>query len=355
VFAGGEALRPAVEDALRALGFAVHNTYTLSEADYVCHRQGPVTPELGDSASGTVVGKALDMRLYLCDGAGRLVPPGAVGEIWTGGPGLADGYLGRPDLTAERFVANTVDRDGPPVLLRTDDLARFRRDGQVEYLGRADAQGKVRGQRVEPAEVEVALREHPSVADTAVVAVADRDQGAVLAGYIVAGGPEPRVDELRAHLRERLPDYMVPAYLAVVPTLPLLDSGKVDRSRLAVVGRSRPDLAQPVTAPAGPTQRRAVALFGEILGLDTVGADDDFFDLGGDSLRLMLLRGAVEAETGGRVALADVLAASTPRGLARLLEPAGPPPDRRRDDGPRDRGGRAAMLDLAARRGRGGR
>ena len=194
------------------------------------------------------------------------------------------------------------------------------------------------------------VREVAGYADAAVVGIADRDQGSVLAGYVVLGdGGAPRTDELRAYLRERLPDYMVPAYLAAVPSLPLLDSGKVDRSRLAVVSRSRPTLTQPVTAPVGPAQRRAVALVGQLLGLDTIGVDDDFFDLGGDSLRLMLLRGALEAETGGRVELADVLTARTPRLLARLLAPAGPPPAAAEDDG----GARAAMLGRAVRQRRG--
>ncbi|MFD3325511.1 amino acid adenylation domain-containing protein [Streptomyces sp. NPDC058701] len=319
VFVGGEALGQDLEDELRGLGFEVHNTYTLSEADYVCHRTGPLPAPRPEGAAGTVVGVPLDMRIYLCDAAGRLVPPGAVGEIHTGGPGLADGYLGRPDLTAERFRPNRLDPAGPEVLFRTGDLARHLPDGQVEYVGRADDQVKVRGQRVEPVEVETALRAHPGVANAAVVGIPDPDQGAVLVAYVVPEGDEVPPERLREHLAERLPDFMVPAHLASVPALPLLGSGKVDRKALRVPPRTRPALDVPYAPPATPDQERAVALVARVLGLDTVGIDDDFFDLGGDSLRLMLLRGSLESARGRAIALADVFAARTPRGHARLL------------------------------------
>lgn len=319
VFVGGEALGQDLEDELRGLGFAVHNTYTLSEADYVCHRTGPLAVPRPERAAGTVVGVPLDMRIYLCDAAGRLVPPGVVGEIHTGGPGLADGYLGRPDLTAERFRPNRLDPAGPAVLFRTGDLARHLPDGQVEYVGRADDQVKVRGQRVEPAEVEAVLRSHPGVANAAVVGTPDPDQGAVLVAYVVPEGDEVPPERLRDHLAARLPDFMVPAHLASVPALPLLGSGKVDRKALRVPPRTRPALDVPYAPPATPDQERAAALVARVLGLDAVGIDDDFFDLGGDSLRLMLLRGSLESACGREIALADVLAARTPRGHARLL------------------------------------
>nr|QCX41915.1 Mhr9 [Streptomyces miharaensis]QHD26315.1 non-ribosomal peptide synthetase [Streptomyces miharaensis] len=319
VFVGGEALGQDLEDELRGLGLAVHNTYTLSEADYVCHRTGPL-PEPRPARTGTVVGVPLDMRIYLCDAAGRLVPPGVVGEINTAGPGLADGYLNRPDLTAERFRPNHLDPAGPPVLFRTGDLARHLPDGQVEYVGRADDQVKVRGQRVEPTEVETVLRGHPGVANAAVVGIPDPDQGAVLVAYVVPDGEEVPPQRLREHLAARLPDFMVPAHVASTPALPLLPSGKVDRKALRVTPRTRPALDVPYTPPATPGQERAAALVARVLGLDTVGVDDDFFALGGDSLRLMLLRGSLESACGREFALADVFAARTPRGYARLLE-----------------------------------
>ncbi|MBP2335996.1 amino acid adenylation domain-containing protein [Saccharothrix coeruleofusca] len=318
VFVGGEPLAADLEARIRECGYQVHNTYTLTEADYVCHRRGPVEGPVGSDVR-TVVGRALDMHVYLCDPAGHLVPPGAVGEIRTGGPGLADGYLGRPDLTAERFVPNTVDPDGPPVLFRTGDLARHRADGQLEYVGRADAQVKVRGQRVEPAEVEIVLRTHPAVANAAVTGVADPDQGALLVAYVVPRGSEPSAGELREFVRQRLPEFMVPSYIAFVPALPLQPSGKVDRAKLNAPARTRPDTGVPFEPPATPAEQRLAGLVAGVLGLDEVGMDDDFFALGGDSLRLMLLRGAVESATGAEIDLAEVLAAATPRGLVQLV------------------------------------
>ncbi|CAL9343664.1 non-ribosomal peptide synthetase [Streptomyces sp. enrichment culture] len=339
VFVGGEALPEDLEDELRSLGFEVHNTYTLSEADYVCHRTAaPAVP--GSGGPGTNIGVPLDMRVYLCDAAGRLVPPGIPGEIRTGGPGLSDGYLGRPDLTAERFLPNPHDPGHTPVVFRTGDLARHLPSGELEYLGRIDDQVKVRGQRVEPAEVETVLRGHPGIADAAVVSAPDPDQGATLVAYVVPAGEEIPVQRLREYLAGRLPDFMVPARLASVPALPLLGSGKTDRKALRVVPRSRPELDVPYVAPATPVQRTAAETAARVLGLDEVGLDDDFFALGGDSLRLMLLRGALENAAGRQFALADVFAAGTPRGYARLLdagESARPPARRPSDRRPRRR------------------
>ncbi|MET9115263.1 non-ribosomal peptide synthetase [Streptomyces longwoodensis] len=338
VFVGGEALPEDLEDELRSLGFEVHNTYTLSEADYVCHRTA--APAAPGSGPGTNIGVPLDMRVYLCDPAGRLVPPGIPGEIRTGGPGLSDGYLGRPDLTGERFLPNPYHPDSTPVVFRTGDLARHLPSGEMEYLGRIDDQVKVRGQRVEPAEVETVLREHPGVADAAVVSAPDPDQGATLVAYVVPAGQEIPAQRLRAYLAGRLPDFMVPARLASVPALPLLGSGKIDRKALRVVPRGRPDLDVPYVAPSTDVQRTAAEAAARVLGLDEVGLDDDFFALGGDSLRLMLLRGALESAAGRSFALADVFAAGTPRGYARLLdagESARPPGRRPSDRRPRRR------------------
>src|SRR5262249_41146031 len=156
---------------------------------------------------------------------------------------------------------------------------------------------KVRGQRVEPADVEIVLREHPAVANVVVIGVADANQGALLAAYVVPRGTEPAAGELREFVRQRLPEVMVPSYLAFLPALPLLPSGKVDRARLSAPARTRPDTGVPFVPPATAAERRVAGLVAGVLGLDAVGMDDDFFALGGDSLRLILLRGAVELAT----------------------------------------------------------
>lgn len=318
LFTAGEVLPLEVEAGIRELGIELHNTYTLAEADYVCHRGGA----LADPGERGTVGRPLDMRVYLCDERDRLVPPGVVGEILTGGPGTADGYLNRPDLTAERFVPNPFDDDGfAPVLFRSGDLARFREDGQVEYIGRSDLQIKIRGMRVEPTEVEAFLRGHPDVGNAVVSSVPDTAQGNLLVAYVVADG-DVSPGELKTYLREVLPEYMVPTYLAMVEKIPMLGSGKADRSSLKVDLRRRPDVDTAYAPPVTDLEKSLVEVWSQVLGVDEIGIDDAFLALGGDSLRAMLLRSALENRLGRPVPLATLFESSTIRVLARELERA---------------------------------
>ncbi|WP_149829624.1 non-ribosomal peptide synthetase [Streptomyces tailanensis] len=349
IFAGGEKLQPDLEQRLRERGFAVHNTYTLTEADYVLHRPD-ATAARGE---GTVVGRALDMRVYLCDGVGRRVPPGVVGEILTGGPGLATGYLNRPDLTAERFVDNTFDTDVPR-LFRTGDLARFLPDGQLDYIGRADLQIKVRGQRLEPTAVEAVIREHPGVGDVVAVGFPDEEQGARLVAFLTPAAAPVPVDELAAFLRTRLPQFMVPASFVWLERLPLLLSGKVDRGALVPVPGVRPPLRTPYAAPRTSTETRLAAQWRRVLGVDGIGVYDQFIEVGGDSLRLITLRSMIEQEFGVTVRTADLLDHPTIRSQAGLLtrpgtdaQDAAAPPEPAADPA---RTARQAALDQRRRR-----
>ncbi|HEU5447476.1 MAG TPA: amino acid adenylation domain-containing protein, partial [Acidimicrobiia bacterium] len=215
------------------------------------------------------------VRAYVLDGRLALVPPGTPGELYLGGEGLARGYLGQPALTAGRFVADPF---GPPGsrLYRTGDRARWNRAGQLEFLGRVDDQVKIRGFRIEPAEIEAALEDHPDVA-RAVVVARDDDGVRRLVGY-VTGPVDPAA--LRAWLAERLPSYMVPAAVVALDAFPLTPNNKIDRAALpapafaSVGGR----------APREPHQVDLCRVAAEILSLDTVSLDDNFFDLGGDSI-----------------------------------------------------------------------
>ncbi|MFD8922917.1 amino acid adenylation domain-containing protein, partial [Streptomyces sp. NPDC059569] len=220
-------------------------------------------------------------QVYVLDGRLRPVPRGVPGELYVAGAGLARGYANRPDRTAERFIADPFDPSGR--LFRTGDLVRWTSDGALEHLGRADDQVKVRGFRIEPGEIEAALRRHPAISDAAIVVRDDRQGTARLAGYVVPaeGHSVPAARELRDLIRQSLPDYMVPAAFVPIDALPLTSSGKLDRRSLPT-----PDWAESAEylAPRTDTERALAAIWTEVLDTAQVGAEDDFFALGGHSL-----------------------------------------------------------------------
>jgi amino acid adenylation domain-containing protein len=275
-----------------------------------------------------------ETSVYVLDAAGEPVSDGMAGELWLGGPGLARGYLGRPDLTADRFrpdPAVTL-RHGEPGarLLRTGDLARFRPDGHLELLGRADSQIKIRGFRLEPGEIETALCAHPAV-DQAVVTVRElreADNDRLLAACLVAspGVPAPPVHELREWLLASLPEPMVPAAFIFMDRLPLTPSGKVDRLALAridlaAMGAAARD-AEEYAAPRTPVEEVLAGLWASLLKVERVGARDDFFHLGGHSLLAGQLVARVRDLFGIDLPVRAVFAAPTLEGLARRIEEA---------------------------------
>ena len=243
------------------------------------------------------------LERHLLDRGGRPVPRGVPGEIHVGGAGVARGYLARPALTAERFVPDPFSSGGQR-LYRSGDLARRRPDGDLEYLGRIDRQVKVRGFRIELGEIEAALAEHPEVREAAVVAREDRPGDVRLVGYVspavspTAGG-DPSPQALAAFLAERLPAYMVPAAWVLLERLPLTANGKVDRAALPAPSLGKVDrkvarAAWPAPAeraeaggyiaPRSPVEQVLAGIWEEVLGLQRVGMEDDFFALGGHSL-----------------------------------------------------------------------
>ncbi|WP_190858207.1 non-ribosomal peptide synthetase [Actinomadura sp. RB99] len=303
-------------------GVAVTNEYGPTETTVGCvgHRTAPGEP-LAPGAQP--VGRPVwNTRVYVLDGRLDPVPPGVRGEIFVGGAGVARGYHGRPALTAERFVADPFAADGSR-LYRTGDLGRWGADGILEFHGRADDQVKVRGFRIEPAEVESMLAGHARVAAAAVAAVG-HGAGTRLAAWLVpadAAAGAPAVGELRAYLAERLPEFMVPSLFTEVAALPLSPNGKLDRSALPAPDMSRPDLGA-FTAPATPTQERLARIWALVLGVERVGADDDFFALGGHSLLATQVVSRVREEFGAEVPMAALFDHPTVAGLAEAVENA---------------------------------
>ncbi len=262
------------------------NMYGITETTvHVTYR--PVTAEDAESAPGSVIGEGIpDLAVHLLDRHLEPVPAGVPGEMFVGGGGVARGYLGRPELTAERFVPDPFGAPGAR-MYRSGDRARRRAGGGLEYLGRADQQVKVRGFRIEPGEIEAALLDCPGVREALVVAREDEPGTRRLVAYVVAdaAGGEVAVDSLRGRLAERLPEYMVPAAWVLLETLPLTPHGKVDRSALPLPDGARPELGAGYAPPRDAVEAALAAVWADTLGLDRVGVHDNYFALGGDSIR----------------------------------------------------------------------
>ena len=331
VVLGGEALefgmlRPWV--ARRGVAApALINMYGITET--TVHVTGHrISAEETRNPVGSVIGEPFaDLCLHVLDGTLEPVPVGVTGELYVGGAGLARGYLGRPELTAERFVPDPHSEIAGARLYRTGDLARRRRDGHLEYLGRADQQVKIRGYRIEPGEIEAALVRHPAVHDAVVVA-----QGAGetrrLIGYLVPAGPtRPDLAELRGSLQAELPAYMVPAAFLWVDAMPLTASGKVDRRAVERLGGAPAEPAREYVAPRTPDEARVADVWTGVLGGRRIGVHDNFFELGGHSLLAVRVATQLGELYGGTVPLRRLFEAPTVAELAASLrrEVAGAP------------------------------
>ncbi|MEA2603267.1 MAG: hypothetical protein QOF89_4259 [Acidobacteriota bacterium] len=293
ILCGGEALPRDLANQLLGACSSLWNVYGPTEATIwsTLDRVAPAGP--------LTIGRPLDnTEVYLLSRRLKPVPVGVPGELLIGGDGLARGYRGRPDLTAERFIPHPFAglRGEPGArLYRTGDLARHLPDGRVEFLGRIDHQVKVRGFRIELGDVEAALGAHPAVAQAVVTAREDTPGNKKLAAYLVTAAgaagptgnqpPPPSVTDLRAWLKEKLPEYMIPALFTFLPALPLTPNGKVDRRALPAPDKAT--AAREYVAPRDDKERFFCALWQELLGLERVGVNDDFFELGGDSLQVI--------------------------------------------------------------------
>jgi amino acid adenylation domain-containing protein len=271
-------------------------------------------------------------RAYILDAFMEPTPVGVAGELYLGGSGLARGYLNRPDLTAERFVPDPLSDEPGARLYRTGDQARYLPDGEIEFLGRLDDQVKVRGYRIEPGEIEAALGEHPAVLETAVVALGGQTDDRRLVAYFVCadGEPQPTVDELRRHLRARLPTYMLPASFVRLNALPRTPNGKIDRRSLPESETARLADEMSYAPPRTSMEETLASIWAEVLGVELVGIYDDFFERGGHSLLAVRLgarlREALRLEVSVRVVFEMPTVASMAAYVESLSETDATPP-----------------------------
>jgi amino acid adenylation domain-containing protein len=317
VLVGGEAVDAATWRRLASIRTRrFHNLYGPTECTV-----DSTTCTVGESPGGPSIGRPLaGVKTYVLDLLGEPVPPGAPGELYVGGMGVSRGYLGRPELTAERFVPDPFGSAGER-LYRTGDRARWRADGRLEFLGRTDDQVKVRGHRVELGEIEAALLRHPAVAAAAAAVREDAPGEAKLVAYVVAaaGALPPPAAELRAALAERLPAHALPQAVVVLDRLPLTRHGKLDRRALpAPPSTSEGEHAPPRTE----TESVLAGIWAEVLGVDRVDVDRDFFELGGHSLLVARVAARVREAFGVELPLRALFDASTVAALAVQVDTA---------------------------------
>lgn len=323
LFTGGEALSPGhVRRALQALpDTSLHNGYGPTECTTFATTYA-IPRDLAEDVANIPIGRPIaDTHVHVLDAQQRPVADGDTGELYIGGRGLARGYLGRPDLDAERFIADPLVAGAR--LYRTGDLVRWRDeqgcdDTVLEFVGRVDDQLKIRGFRIEPGEIEAVLSRHPGVRACAVVAKPAPGGGKRLIAYVVADAWDAA--QARAALAHELPDYMVPAALVRLDALPITANGKLDRAALPTPTGARPDLQHPYRAPRGERETALCAAFADVLELDRVGTRDAFFELGGDSLSALRLLQTLRTRGIGDLRPVQLFEAPTPAGLARLLD-----------------------------------
>lgn len=319
VICSGEALPADLQELFfERLNAELHNLYGPTEASIdVTYWQCAPDAQRGPVPIGHPIANT---QMYVLDGAGEPVPVGVAGEIHIGGTGLARGYLKRATLTAERFVPDHFNQTAGARLYKTGDLGRFRADGSIEFLGRLDHQVKVRGHRIELGEIEAALAAHPAVRNNVVIVREDHPGEKRLVAYLTAAGlNEVATTELRSYLSERLPDYMIPALFIWLPAMPLTANGKLDRRALPAPGRERPAPETSYVAPRNVTEELLAGIWADVLGLNRVGVEDNFFALGGDSIRSVRVL-AQAREKGFEFSLQQLFRHQTVAALAREIK-----------------------------------
>jgi amino acid adenylation domain-containing protein len=316
---GGEAVAPELIAEMQEVwsGADVRVLYGPTEATIICASYEVSRQE---AISHQMIGRPLpNTMLRILDGKGQLVPVGVDGEICIGGAGLARGYWQSADLTAEKFVSAT---DGARIY-RTGDRGRYLPDGNIVFTGRIDEQVKVRGFRIELGEIEFLLTEHESVTEAVVIAPEDKGSEKRLVAYVVTTpGASRNVSDLRSHLRSRLPDYMIPSAFVYLDALPLTSHGKIDRRALPAPDAERPALAEAFIAPGTPAETRLASIWTKLLGINRIGINDNYFELGGDSLLATQLASQVRSVFEVELPLVELFRHPTLAEMATSIEEA---------------------------------
>jgi acyl carrier protein len=311
------------------------NLYGSSEvaADVLCYEVQDT-----DGLGAIPIGKPIaNTDVYILDSNFQPVCVGVLGEICVGGEGLACGYLNSAKLTAEKFVAHPFSRHGGARLFRTGDIGRYLPDGNIEYHGRRDHQVKVRGFRIEMGEIEACLASHPQVHQVVVIASNSELGDQQLVAYIISTGEAPTDNELRAHLRRKLPDYMIPAAFVLLESLPLTSSGKVNRLALPQPSRAQLATGEDFVAPRTDIERELANIWAEVLRRESVGVKHNFFEIGGHSLLATQVISRIRKHFKLELPLRSIFESPTVATLATALvelqqktTPAAVPPIRRR-------------------------
>lgn len=322
---GGEALTPDLAERLLKCCGSLWNVYGPSETTIwsTVHRVQPNTPiTLGHPMRNT--------QVYVVDSQMEITPVGVPGELLIGGVGLARGYRNRPELTAEKFISHPFLSQAGSRVYRTGDLARYHANGEVEFLGRIDFQVKIRGHRIELGEIETVLLHSPDVRDAAVLAREETPGNTILVAYLVPsdsgalskGSPSQTkwITSLKRTLRSQLPDYMVPSAFVVLERLPQNSNGKVDRKVLPAPEGDRVEMEGDYLPPKTPTEKKLAEIWADLLKLQKVGVRDNFFDLGGQSLRAVSLFARIEKDFGKKLPLATLFKSPTIEQLAKAID-----------------------------------
>ena len=295
------------------------NAYGPSETTITASNYEPASSAREEKSIVPIGRPVINVEMYVLDPAQQLLPTGIAGELYIGGAGLARGYHNQPAQTAERFIPHPYSQEPGRRLYRTGDLARYRADGNIEFLGRVDEQVKIRGFRIEVGEVEAVLAQHTGVRESVVVAREDDSGKTRLVAYVVSNNGDLQTGDLRNYMQQRLAEYMIPSSFVVLENLPRTPNGKIDRRALPADDGPRTDVQEVYIEPRSGMERTLASIWQELLKVEKVGVNDNFFGLGGHSLLLVNAHSKIIEVLKVKVSMVDMFKYPTVSALAEYL------------------------------------